>query len=214
MKTHLLAAALALGAAHTSALADVLVSLNGGIPTTSDGTTPVADGGLVLLVASTTDSVFSGPTTSSSLTVGSVFNGDDIVLAALSVDSVSTAISGAYKQDINITYGTTFPAAVSSGDQIKLYWFPTLTKTSTAIAGGTSYGEYRTDATMSGSSTGWLLPADGQTVIINLLTLSAGGDIANNLGSASLTVAGPVIAPAITTQPASQTVTAGSPASS
>ena len=163
--------------------ATVSLSLSGG--QISDGAgNAVNDGGLLLLVVSTTDSIFSGPSPTSSLTTGSFLSGDDMILGAFSVDSGSSGIAGGYYTTLNIT---SYTGNLNSGDLLQLYWFPTLTALSTSTGAGTSYGTYRTDSVAPGSDISWALPADGQSVSLSFLTTSAGGGISDSLGQATLT---------------------------
>lgn len=173
--------ALSLGA--VSAQATVNFSLFGGILRTSGGTA-IADGGLVLLVASTTDSVFTGPLGTDSTTVGSVFGGDNVIVGAFSTSLANSGFTGGYGASLNLTYS----GNITAGDTLQLYWFPTLTTGSATFGMGTSYGVYRTDSVRAGSDIGWVLPSDGSTVSLNFYTNSTGVDtLADSLGNANLT---------------------------
>jgi PEP-CTERM motif len=182
MKTKFLAlACFVLGC--LSAKASVTLTLDGGTLGTSNGT-PMADGGLLLLVASTTDSSFSSfLDQSASTSVGSFLSGDDLIIGRFSVSSVSAGFSGGYS---TVLSGLNLTGNLSSDDALQLYWFPTLTTSSTTLGFGTSYGQYRTDSALDGSSSGWFMPSDSMTVALNFFTQSAGGSEADLLGNASL----------------------------
>ena len=126
---------------------------------------PMPVTGLVLLVASTTDSTFGGPTASAFVT------GDDVEVARwdLSADNIPGLI--------NNTTIATLTGAFGAGDPLAIYWFPTLDISAVAPGGGTTYGFYRdpgadSSATLDGSDP-WVTPADGSTV--GLLFLTADG---------------------------------------
>lgn len=178
--TFLLSAALA--ATSINAHASVALNLFGGTLSDSFGNA-IGDGGLIVLVASTTDSIFSGPAPTSSLTAGSFFSGDDVILATFDTSFLNTGLAGGYASMSNLNYS----GNLTSGDLLQLYWFPTLTLSSTTVGEGISYGAYRTDSIASGSDISWVLPSDGQTATLNFLTVSAGGSISDSLGQATLT---------------------------
>jgi hypothetical protein len=170
----------------TSVTADAGLTLGGGVLRDSAGNA-AADGGLLLLVASTTDTSFTSFLDASTTTaVGSFLNGsgDDLIVGRFSVDSSTSFIFGGYFASLNVNLS----ANLTAGDSLQLYWFPTLTLSSTTLGSGTSYGQYRTDSTASGSDTGWFMPSDGATVTLNFLTQSSGfGSESDALGVASLT---------------------------
>jgi len=174
---------LVLGA--VSANASVTLTLEGGVLRSSSGT-PVNDGGLIILVASTADSAFSSSFNgNNSTSVGTFLTADDQIVASFSVSSVAAdGLQGGYAYSLS---GLTYSGALNAGDSLQLYWFPTLTTSSSTFGVGTSYGEYRTDATLNGSGSGWFLPSDGSTVALNFFTTSGGGSVADSFGNASLT---------------------------
>ena len=178
--TFLLSAALV--ASSINAHASVALNLFGGTLSDSFGNA-IGDGGLVVLVASTTDSIFSGPAPTSSLSSGSFFSGDDMVLATFEISSLTSGLAGGYAFSSVLNYS----GNLGSGDLLQLYWFPTLTLSSTTVGEGTNYGAYRTDSIVSDSNISWALPSDGQTVALNFLTANVGGSISDSLGQATLT---------------------------
>ena len=114
--------------------------------------------GLVLLVASTTNSTFGATIAGgTSLTVGGFLDGtqgDDQILARFDLSSTGTA---------GVLFASptaTTAANLNAGDPLALYWFPTLTTASTVVPNTqTSYGTYQTGNTapLNGSSA-WVLP--------------------------------------------------------
>ena len=182
MKKVLTAALLSLALASTSALATTNLTLFGG--TLRDGAgNAMADGGLVLLVASTTDSIFSSPLPDATISVGSLFGGDDQIVGLFEVSSLNSGITGGYGTMLNINYS----GNLTSGDALQLYWFPSLTLNSTSFGSYTPYGTFRTDSIASDSDIAWTLPSDGATVTLNFFTASSGlGSEADSLGNATL----------------------------
>ena len=201
-----LAALAALTAALTAPLsATVTINLAGAVLSNAAGTA-IPNGGLVLLVSSTTNSTFTAPPSTASTAVGSVIADDDIIIGSATIDSAASGITGGFAKAINIT----FSGNLNAGDPIQLYWFPTLTSASTTLGQGVAYGSYRTDSIASDSDIAWVLPADGATATLKVLTTTAGGSIADTAGRATLTTDGTVVvAPAITTHPVSQSVNVG-----
>ena len=164
------------------AKADVTINLGVSKLYKADGTTLVPDGALIQLVASTTDTTFTAPTAAS-------FTGnssDDVVLASFSLDS-STYGPGSFIKALPVTLS----GNLTTGDQLILRWFPTLTTLSSSPGAGTIFGQYRTDATLDGSEGAWVLPADGTPYSLVFQTISAGGSVANSAGAASLVTAVP-----------------------
>lgn len=202
MKRHrFLAATAALAAALAAPVsATVTINLAGGVLSNAAGTA-MPNGGLVLLVASTTDATFTAPPSTASTAVGSVIAGDDIIIGSATIDSAAAAIAGGFTKPINITLS----GSLNANDPLQLYWFPTLTSSSTTIGQSVAYGSFRTDSVASGSDIAWVLPADGATATLKILTTTAGGSVPDTTGRASLTTDGTVVtAPSITTQPVSQ----------
>ncbi|MGC3990637.1 MAG: hypothetical protein QM796_13340 [Chthoniobacteraceae bacterium] len=182
--------------------ADVTIELAGGYLKNSSGSLITNGSGLLLLVASTSDSTFTTPTTSSSLTVGSAISSgsDDIILykSAISGDgnNSGTDDAGEFRMLIDLTLSST----VTEGASLILYWFPTLTTSSTSIALGTTYGSYRSSIALdeSGTTDGdgsqpWYLPADGTSAYeLLFLTSDAGSAINTGItGAATNLIAAP-----------------------
>jgi hypothetical protein len=181
-----------IGLVSTSAQASVTITLEGGVLRTSTGTV-AGDGGLILLVASTNPDPVNAPSAGFSSTldgnlstsVGTFLTADDQIIASFSISSVAAnGVQGGYAYTLsNFNYS----GGLTSGDQLQLYWFPTLTTSSTTFGVGTSYGAYRTDSQLNGSDAGWFLPSDGTTMALNFFTTSGSGSVADSFGNASLT---------------------------
>ena len=150
----------------------------------ADGS-PMPSSGLVILAASTLDSIFTAPTPDQ------FFSGDDVELARWAL----TVIGGGGGLGDGSFSGTTRPLTLSGNwtvrDPVQLYWFPTLTLTpsSDSPGAGTPYGTYRHDTGLDGSEP-WFTPADGLGRTLLFLTADAtvpGSNLAST-GNASLTV--------------------------
>ncbi len=182
-----------------------------------------ASGGVVgVLVASLKGNAFPQGAALSGLSLAQYSNwgNGNYVIAAMS--ATSTAIAGDPQGNasryvgslLNLEFGTAVYGADASfmgaGDQIALYWFPAITDTNVAtgilnvtpsrvIQAGDKYGFFRTDVdtlgnTVAPTNTGFVLPADGQTVNIkarsvDALTAANETSVLNDTGSAPLTAA-------------------------
>lgn len=165
--------------------ADLLKMANG---------TPMPTNGLVLLVASTTDNVFTPPT------AGSFVSGDDIIVARFDLSGATNGVL------IDIAAGLTPTGNWNAGDPLAIYWFPTLTKNATAPTAGTQYGFFTTNGTPDGSDF-WVTPSSsGATIDLRFITTDADsnshlpGSIAASAGLASFTVAGSTPPPSLAIQ--------------
>jgi hypothetical protein len=165
-------------AAAVAASANVTINLGSGFLYGADGSTLFPDNGLLQLVASSTDTTFN------SVTAGSFTSGDDVVLASFAFDHSTTSTPGFSIASLDLAY----TAPVGQGDAIALRWFPTLTLASPAPLAGTIYGQFRTDAILSGSDIAWVLPSDGAIVTLNFGTIALGGESPDNLAVANLVV--------------------------
>jgi hypothetical protein len=187
----LIFAALALASWTSQALtiqvdADLLKDANGAAMSTN---------GLVVLVASTTDSTFSGPTS------GAFATGDDIVVAKFNLAS-----SGAPGVLIDVAPSLSFSGNWNPGDPLAIYWFPTLTTNSTAPTAGTPYGTYTTTSPLDGSDP-WVTPQSSANIDLRFITTdsdSVNGHLPGSnsaaSGLASLVVGGSAPAPNLAIQ--------------
>lgn len=144
---------------------------------------PMSVNGLVVLVASTTDSTFNGPVP------GAFTSGDDIIIGNQPLTLNSGFGPGAFLQGISQTESGNW----GPNDPVALFWFPNLTSGQTPTA-GTPYGFF-TDATGHDGSAPWLTPADSSTVSLSFGTQdgttlfgSGGGFFPPSAGNANLTV--------------------------
>jgi hypothetical protein len=107
--------------------------------------------GLVILAASTTDSIFTPPT------AGAFFPGaDDIEIMRWNLQG-SAFGPGIFSDST----GSQNPSGNwNAGDPVQLYWFPSLTTASTAPGSGTRYGTF-TDSIGHDGGDAWKTPASG-----------------------------------------------------
>ena len=183
MKTIIALSALVISS--VSGFASITINLGAAELVQSDGTTPIPAGSLLQLVASTTDNVFTAPTAESFIG-GSA---DDLVIA--SFGSNNSAGPGSFTGPITFNLS----GNLSSGDQIMLRWYPTLTTASSAPGGTTPYGQFRTDSVENFSDIAWVIPADSATVSLNFLTQSDGGTQPDSAGTANLVTPAPIPEP-------------------
>jgi len=157
-----------------SARATVTLNVDAADLRTANGSELMSTNGLILLVASTNDLAFGGPTATSFVT------GDDVVLFRTDLSSLGEA--GFFQGVVNISLSS-FPG-LEPGDPVQLYWFPTLNVGSSSPGAGTTYGYYRHDTGLDGSAA-WVIPGDGSLVDLKFLTVSQGGSNPNTLGYAN-----------------------------
>lgn len=136
--------------------------------------------GTLVLVASTTDSTFSQSIAGNTLTENSFIASDDLILKSFTIGS-----NGGVSSSFSLT-----PASFSNlgaGDNLALYWFPTLTAGST-ITNGSSYGFYSNQSATQDSDP-WIMVSDGSSITLQFLTNAAGGasSISETAGYANLT---------------------------
>jgi len=173
---------LALLASATLAHATVTINLGGGNLYGTSTATLFPTGGLLQLIVSSTDNVFTAPT-AGSFTGNST---DDVVLASF-VLNMGLGSPGTFAQPINFA----FTGNIGPGDQILLRWFPTLTLANTTPPAGAPYGQFRTDLIENFSDINWTIPNDGALVALNFLTMAQGGTRMEIEGVANMMVAIP-----------------------
>jgi hypothetical protein len=181
MKAFVLALSV-LAASATIGRATVTINLGGGTLYDQNGT-PFSNSGVIMLVASTTDSIFSAPDPGAGLTAGSFLAGDDVILA-----SFAAGDNGTFQQEVNINFSAF--ANLNAGDLLQLYWFPTLNNGINSTVGqNTPYGDYRTDQVSSGSDIAWVMPQDGSTSFLFFINQGTDSDspIPASEGVANLT---------------------------
>jgi len=182
-KTNLLSFLVVIGLilSSTKLIASITITLTAGELYQSNGVTPMADNGLIQLIADTGADGFTAPSNSSF--VGGSPN--DIILASFALDHNTFGSSGCFSNLINYT----LLAPVVAGNQLMFRWFPLLT-ISSSQPGVTSYGQF-TSLTATDFGNGWIVPADGGVIDLNLLTLGQGGSHAESYGVANLLVPEP-----------------------
>lgn len=152
------------------ASASVSINFEGGSLFDSNTSTPLADGSLVIAVTSV-DASFGGPV------AGSFVSGDDTLIGSWQIDSGAGA-PGAFSASLS---GIELTSGIQTGQQIAIYWFPSITSIGDLPQGGTAYGFYADNS--------WLIPADGSlTVSYSLETEFIGGGVSDSETVANLTV--------------------------
>jgi hypothetical protein len=176
---NLILAVLALASWTTHALT---ISVDADLLKNADGS-PMPMTGLVVLVASTTDSTFNAPSS------GSFVSGDDIVLAKFDLQKATNGVL------LDIVNGLTFSGSWNQGDPFAIYWYPTLNINSAAPSGGIPYGFFTTISVPVGDDP-WVTPGQGATINLRMITTDANSDyhldgtISPSAGLANLVVAG------------------------
>ncbi len=149
----------------------------------STGTAAAPNSTLVILAADTQGNGFQGPTASQFVT------GDDVELYRWTLGGT---LGAGYTQPTSLLLSTaqiqSF-SGLSTGDPLRLYWFPTLTQSASSPGAGTIYGTYNNPSTVNGSIP-WTFPNDGGTYALNFFTPSVQGTspLPESDGYASLTV--------------------------
>lgn len=177
MKLNTLLCTLALSLA-ASFSASAAVSFTGNYSSNlkqSDGTTNIAVGTRYIVVVDTAGNGFGGATNGSiaaggSLTVGSLFGGDEIIQSSTIPTLAGRAATAVSNLPLDL--------APYAGKQFAIYWFESLTGTQTTD--GADYGFYR--------DTGWILPSTSGTY--GFTSTPTGTDYLQNTAAqtASLTV--------------------------
>lgn len=125
--------------------------------------------GLVILVASTTNNTFEGPS------IDFFATGDDIEVARwdLSLNGLDGVL-------FDSRSGVVLSGNWTATDPLALYWFPTLTTNAASPGANTEYGTYF-DLTGIDGSDPWVTPSDGGSVDLRFFTADA--TILNSGGS-------------------------------
>ncbi|MFT5405028.1 MAG: hypothetical protein ACI9DF_003874 [Verrucomicrobiales bacterium] len=141
-----------------------------------NGVQAIPNGSLIMLVASTKDAEFSSPSSAGFVAPGS----DDVILGTIiAMDGNGNLNRGSYAATIQANFNDTANglADFDAGDPVMLRWFPTLTKGSLEQmpSGPVPYGEFRSDETLLGSTTGWFTPGSNSAKIsLSIVAASAG----------------------------------------
>lgn len=163
----------ALGGLHAS----VTINFEGGLLYGADTATPLADGALIYAVARPAATNFVGPT------AGSFVGKNEIFLGKWTTDSVNLSpgeFSAALYLDLD--------DGLSTGMDVWLVWFPDLTPASASPSPGFVYGAYH-DAS-------WIIPSDGETETLILLTEALGGALPDSAFVANRIVGSQIPEPA------------------
>lgn len=162
----ILALALAVAGANAQSIS---VNFDVGILANNLGS-PIADGSLLQVIASS-DATFADPTDSAFV------GGNDLLIYSLAFDSSTTGTPGIASFAMNIALSQ-FAVA---GQNLMIRWYPTLSTQSSAPGFNTFYGEF---SVIQDSS--WVAPSAGNTIGLQLLTMSTGGGaLADAVGYAS-----------------------------
>ncbi len=153
----------------------VAVNISAGQLLQADGTTPMQDGRLVQLIATTAAS-FTNPT-ATSFTGGA---STDTVVTSFALDSTTAGVAGSF-------FNSGIDVTAYIGQKLLLRWYPTLNATSPLLAAGVGYGEFRTDLLPDGSTSAWVVPSNGSKDL-NFLTTTVGGSQPNSAGRANSTI--------------------------
>ncbi|MDA0348286.1 MAG: fibronectin type III domain-containing protein [Verrucomicrobia bacterium] len=122
----------------------------------------MATTGVVALVADIGTPGFSGPS-------GTALEGDDFLVAAWNIASSGGNVPGAF---LGSTGSISFSGDWAEGDDLALYFFPTLTLTNPpASAAAVPYGMFRVTAANLDGTDLWVTPPDG-TLAINLKVIT------------------------------------------
>lgn len=162
-------AALVLITAFAAQAQTVTLDFTVGQLTQSDGTTPIADGSLIQILAAPTTGDFSIPTPTEFI------SGSEIMLWSGAFDSSTLGTAGAMAIAPAPIPTSTLPAGYS----LLVQWFPTLLSTATTPGYGTWFGQFSTANDVT-----WVSPAAGASETFTFLTVAVGGANANSLGSA------------------------------
>jgi len=143
----------------------------------SDGETFISTGRVAILVASTTDNVFTSPF-QTELTVGSYLGGssDDLIIGRYFTSDLDEGEDDLFGVDLS---GTSFSysGSFNEGDKLALYWFPTIEDFNSSIGGSIQYGLYRSDVVDvdAGSQISFIAPDDDDSYILATYTEEFGG---------------------------------------
>jgi hypothetical protein len=164
-----------LGVAVLARAQTVTLDFTLGTLTGANGSTPIADGMLIQLIAAPTTAAFAAPTPTT------FTSGSEIVLWSGAVDSSLLGFSGS----MDIAPAPISSATLPAGWVFLIQWFPTLSSSALTPGNGTPYGQY---STLNDAS--WVAPAAGGNVAFSYLNVLSGlGSASNSLGVASLSTA-------------------------
>ena len=132
-------------------------------------------GNLVLLIADTTGSGFGPLLPGSSLSDGSLLNGNDQIIGATTIQAIEGDPPGtAMASFTGIPLGTSPYTNLAPGDSLAVVWFSDLTSSSTVLTAGEVYGLFTTTSPADGSDP-WLVPAASGDIDVIFETQAVGG---------------------------------------
>lgn len=149
----------------------------------------MATTGIIVLVGSTTNENFAGPTDAAFV------QGDDAVVAIWDIASGGGNTPGAFSGSSgSVSLGGDWDA----GDPLAIYWFPTLTIADSAPGAAVPYGMFQGTASVDGSDA-WETPEDGTighnlffiTTDATVLTTGGSSDTADGVANSVTSGAGP-----------------------
>lgn len=153
----------------------------------------VAANSLVLLVADTGNNGFAG------LSYGNISVGakigpgfDDLIVGQMAVSAGSFLTNNENVLNTNIPTATFF-GDWAAGQQLAIYWIPSLNFGDTNVGLGVAYGMY-TDGTGINGSAPWVTPSDGSTanpMLFSTTGLFGTGTVAVSTGYSSFTTVVP-----------------------
>jgi PKD repeat protein len=140
---------------------------------------PMTQNGLAVLVADAGTNGFLDPQPSFPLSVGASWGADDRIVGLWNL-TASGEDGFLYDQTVAL-----YTAGVAAGQQLQLYWFPSLTLASNTV-GVTYYGKYTdTNSPPRDGSAPWNLPAVGANVELVFFIQSVGGSNPDETGLAT-----------------------------
>lgn len=174
----------------TLAQASVTINFDFGPAYTAGGASMVNNGALGVLVANTSGSGFAQGASliGSTLTAGGSLGGNRIldVFGAKDISSGTFGYSSAISVS-DFTGITNGNATGAGGTELMFYWFPSITTAGSTLAGGESYGSFRSSTidAGSGSQISFNMPADGGAYALAAYDTTLGGGYASSLFQAN-----------------------------
>lgn len=178
MKKMVIMAALAFSA--LLAQASITFNFTEGYLYKNDGTTPLpANSTITLLLDANNNGSLIGSSLTNATTSWTADAGDVVLDRWAFNYNLDTGLGS---DSPSYTYG----GSVTAGQKIMLVWYDKAYSAGDVGPGeGVHFGTFRTDSAISGSDSGWVIPADGAAVNVNFLTAAAGGDSLESAGTAN-----------------------------
>lgn len=172
--------------------ASVTINLSGGY-LYSSGSTPLANGRTVVLLADANNNSSFGNLTQA--TGSFLADPGDLVVARFAMNN--NLDDGAFQTAISNILLSGTPDGLQAGEKLMLVWYdiPFDPSASAAPGFGAKFGTFRSDSVVNGSSTAWVVPSDGALINLNFLTENLGGTSLESAGVASQTTVAAVPEP-------------------